>query len=964
MTQKQAPEIPAAQVAFPNAHDILMDAPIGIFTSTPEGRYLSVNPAMAQMYGYSSPDEMVGAITDIGRQVFEEQKDHEAFIRILEGQGEVASHECRFRRQDGTVFWGATSAHTVRDNAGEIFAYQGFTMEISIRGQTRQIQEEQLNASNAVHHELKTLLDMVPAMIWKKDRDGLYVLANKAFCSVVGRDEHDIIGKRDHDIHPPDIADFFIQDDQAVIASCLARTGIVERHQKANGTRGWSLTEKYPVFSVNGEISGTIGFALDITQLKQTEETLQEEIVRRRILIDQSRDGIVILNEDGSVHEANKRFAEMIGYPQKEVLHLHVWDWEALVDRERLQELLRTVDEQGDHFETRHQRKDGTFYDVEISTNGAVISGRKLIFCVCRDITGRKRAEEGLVHSRNMLSYIVEHMRGAVAVHDREMKYIYVSQRYLQDFNAQDRNVIGKSHYDVFPDLPQKWRDVHQKALKGEIFSAEDDPYYRADGSVDWTRWECRPWYEPNGTVGGVIVYTEVITERKKAEQDLILAKEQAEVANQAKSEFLANMSHEIRTPINGIMGMMQLLETTALDGEQRMYVQMATSSANRLTRLLSDILDLSRVEAGMMTIHEAEFVVQELADSVSDLFQFTTRDKGVHLECIIDPDIPSRLIGDEARVRQILFNLTGNALKFTDKGSVMVEMTSMSSERPSECRILLTVSDTGIGIPEDKLDDLFKSFVQVDGSYTRSYQGAGLGLSIVKRLVDLMGGSISLVSTLGEGTTVQVLLPFKLPEGVSIPAEQGPRRLTEAKQSLRILLAEDEPSSFFPTTKLLEKAGHTVTLAEDGQQALDLLATHDFDVILMDVQMPVLNGVEATRRIRATEVHGSRFNGSAVGGTAVDGAGVGAHNGAPDSVTPDAKPFTNTPTPTMNREPLNREPFPREPRIPIIALTAYAMLGDREKFLAAGMDDYLAKPVKMEDLAKALERVVSKEKA
>jgi len=313
--------------------------------------------------------------------------------------------------------------------------------------------------------------------------------------------------------------------------------------------------------------------------------------------------------------------------------------------------------------------------------------------------------------------------------------------------------------------------------------------------------------------------------------------------------------------------------------------------------------------------------VVHELADSVTDLFTVTARDKGVNLECSIDSDISSLLIGDEARVRQILFNLVGNALKFTKHGSVKLEMTSLGAGKDETFNVLFTVSDTGIGIPDDKLKDLFKPFVQVDGSYTRSFQGAGLGLAIVKRLVDLMGGKVSVASTVGEGTTIHLLLPFKLPEGVSAPKIQGATgRLREAQRKLRILLAEDEPSNAMPIQSLLEKAGHTVTLAEDGQQVLDLLKAQDFDVILMDVQMPVLNGVEATQEIRRLE---------------------------------DEK---NSSIPAFQHPSIQAS---QHSRIPIIALTAYAMLGDREKFLEAGMDDYLGKPTRMEDLQKVLERIV-----
>ncbi len=393
----------------------------------------------------------------------------------------------------------------------------------------------------------------------------------------------------------------------------------------------------------------------------------------------------------------------------------------------------------------------------------------------------------------------------------------------------------------------------------------------------------------------------------------LLLAKERAEAANLAKNEFLANMSHEIRTPLNGILGIMQVLQTTPLDEDQQKCVDMAITSANRLTRLLSDILDLSRIEAGKMEIYETEFSLREVSDSVRDLFNVTANKKKLALECVIDPNLPDKVVGDEARIRQIMFNLVGNALKFTEQGKVSLELIPLAGAGDGILRILVSVTDTGIGIPEHRLKTLFQPFVQVDGSYTRRHQGAGLGLAIVRRLVALIGGNISIESTPGQGTTVHVVLPFKPPTARHVAADQN-APLPGREQGMRILLAEDDPSNQVPVRKLLENAGHEVVLAENGQQVLALLQSRDVDCILMDIQMPVMNGVETTREIRRLEDK--------------------KNSGHPES---------------------------QHSRIPIIALTAHAMTGDREFFLAAGMDDYLAKPLQIKELLQALERAHAK---
>jgi PAS domain S-box-containing protein len=384
---------------------------------------------------------------------------------------------------------------------------------------------------------------------------------------------------------------------------------------------------------------------------------------------------------------------------------------------------------------------------------------------------------------------------------------------------------------------------------------------------------------------------------------DLMAAKEVAENASRAKSVFLANMSHEIRTPLNGVLGMLQLLQTVDPNAEQKEYILAATKSLNRLTRLLSDILDLSRVEAGKMQLIETKFNLESTSDSIMELFSQEVKQKGIQLEFSRDTTIPSMLIGDEVRLRQILFNLVGNAIKFTDTGKVSVDVARLPFSSEAVVRLLFTVNDTGIGIPEAQLSTIFEPFVQADTSYTRRFQGAGLGLSIVQKLVKLLDGEISVDSTVGEGTTFYVSLPFNN-SALQISNADGSSHdaPAPADASLRILIAEDDPLNLFSSKCLLEECGHVVITAMNGQEALQRLAEQDFDLILMDIQMPVMDGVEATKRIRTDPA------------------------------------------------------FHAKSHIPIIAMTAYAMVGDREKFLEAGMDDYIAKPVDWKALMKTIE--------
>ena len=899
---------------------------IGLYRTTPDGEIILANPALVNMLGYNNFDEL--ARLNLEKEGFGSGYSRRTFLENIEKEGEIKGLESAWAKKDGTTIFVRESAKVIYDSNNQVLYYEGTVEDITERKRIE-------NALEQSEEKYRTMIEQSNDMIWTLDLDSNLTFFN--------RRSEEVSGFLFKDWEVKSFVPIIVEEDLPLVMEVYQKTlkGKPQRYEVR-----LKINEQIIILSVNtapilknNKVVGTVSFGRDITARKQAEETISKSEAKYRLLAENTIDCVWKMDKNLKFKYINQSILPMLGFTQEE------WMGSALKEHCSAKELqhfksiveneLQKEDTYSSIFELYLFHKDGREVPLEVMGKILFDNNKEIIGFQgsARDITERKRAEQiqkVLYNISNAVS-TTDNLKKLISLIQKELGTIIDTTNFYIALYDHKTDTISlpffadeKDEITIFP--AGKTLTYYVIKTQEPLFATKEIiKKLEKSGDVESFGTDSEIWLgvplKIEGKVTGVLAvqsYSDenafnesdmkmlefvsdqisISIDRKKTEEDLIKSKEKAEENDRLKTAFLTNMSHEIRTPMNGILGFANLLQNKENSSEKAShYTSIIVNSGNQLLSIIDDILDISRIETGQINLYEEEVALNSILKDIFSFFKIKTEEKGLNLNLITDLSIKNPIILiDILRLKQIIFNLIGNALKFTDIGKIDF------GYEIKENQLEFFVKDSGIGIPKKYQKDIFDRFNKVENHAMKLYGGTGLGLAICTGLLEKMGGQIWVVSEENMGADFYFTIPYKTSTQTKVSELQ--KNITKSDLAgLTILVVEDETNSAIYLKEILSNIKIKQLLAKDGKLAIEMVKKNpDIDLILMDIKLPVMDGYTATKEIK-------KIN----------------------------------------------------PKIPIIAQTAYAMSGDKEKSLNAGCDDYIAKPISEENLIILLEKYLKK---